>query len=63
MIATIKIQPQMNCEYICHRIQEAILKYQKDNPDLTDSILIIDIQKPNDSEPLIPRLEYDTNLT
>ena len=49
----------MECEYICHKVQEAISKYQKENnsPDLTDSLLIIDIKKPNDNIDLIPKLE------
>jgi hypothetical protein len=59
MIITIKLQQQMECEYICHKVQEAISKYQKENnsPDLTDSLLIIDIKKPNDNIDLIPKLE------
>jgi hypothetical protein len=62
MIITIKLQQQMECEYICHKVQEAISKYQKENnsPDLTDSLLIIDIKKPDDNTDLIPKLEYHT---
>lgn len=52
----------MDCGYICNKIQEAISKYQKENnsPDLTDSLLIIDIKKPDDNTDLIPKLEYLT---
>ena len=52
----------MDCGYICNKIQEAISKYQKDNnsPDLTDSLLVIDIKKPDDNTDLIPKLEYHT---
>jgi hypothetical protein len=62
MIITIKLQNQMDCGYICNKIQEAISKYQKENnsPDLTDSLLIIDIKKPDDNTDLIPKLEYHT---
>jgi hypothetical protein len=62
MIITIKLQNQMDCGYICNKIQEAISKYQKENnsPDLTDSLLIIDIKKPDDNTDLIPKLEYLT---
>jgi hypothetical protein len=65
MLTTIKIQPQMNCEFICHRIQEAIIRYQKDNngPDLTDHLLIIDIRKPNEDDSHIPKLEYKSDQT
>jgi hypothetical protein len=58
MITTIKVQPQMDCNYICQKIHGAILKYQQDNPDLTDSIVVIDIKKPYDDSNLIPKLEF-----
>lgn len=48
----------MDCNYICQRIHQAVLKYQKDNSDLTDSILVIDIKKPCDDSNLIPKLEF-----
>ena len=63
MLVTIKLQPQMSCEYICKVINEAILKHQKDHPDLTDSIVIIDIKKPIDDTNLIPKLEFNENQT
>jgi hypothetical protein len=58
MITTIKIQPQMDCNYICQRIHKAIMDYQKDNPNLTDAMVVIDIRKPYDTDQLIPKLEY-----
>jgi hypothetical protein len=63
MITTIKIEPQMNCEYICRRVHDAILKYQKENPDPTDSIVVIDIRKPNTDDSHIPKLEYKDSQT
>jgi|APCry1669189034_1035192.scaffolds.fasta_scaffold32566_2 hypothetical protein len=59
MITTIRLQQQMDCNYICKRIHEAILNYQKNNNniDLTDSMLVIDIKKPHDDYDLIPKLE------
>ena len=45
MITCIKIQQEMNCEYICGQIQKAILAYQKHSPDLTGALLIIDIKQ------------------
>ena len=49
----------MNCEFICHRIQEAIIKYQKENnnPDLTDHLVVIDIRQSYESNPLVLNLE------
>lgn len=45
MIETIRIQNQMNCEFICQKVHAAITKYQKDNPDLNDTLIVIDIKK------------------
>lgn len=53
----------MDCGYICQRVHEAILKYQKDNPDPTDSIVVIDIKKASENDDLIPKLEYKSNQT
>lgn len=58
MIVSIKLQPEMQCEYICHRIHEAVTKYQKENPDLSNSLLVIDIKKTHDDDSYIPKLEY-----
>jgi hypothetical protein len=58
MIISIKIQPQMDCAYICQKVQEAISKYQKDNLDMTDTMILIDIKKPSDDTDLIPKLEF-----
>jgi hypothetical protein len=53
----------MDCGYICQRVHEAILKYQKENPDPTDSIVVIDIKKVSQDDDLIPKLEYKTTQT
>jgi hypothetical protein len=58
MITTIKIQPQMDCNYICQRIHQAILQYQKDNQNVNDTMLVIDIRKPYDDDNLISKLEF-----
>lgn len=63
MITTIKIQTQMDCNYICHRVHQAILNYQRDNPDLTDTIVVIDIKKPYNNHDHIPKIEYKSNST
>jgi len=62
MIVSIKLQNQMDCEYICRKIQEAIVRYQQQNniPDITEHLLIIDIKKPNEDIELIPKLENHT---
>ena len=60
MIETIRIENQMNCEVICQKIHSAIMKYQKDNPDLNDTLVIIDIKKISSDIDLIPKLEFNT---
>lgn len=65
MITTIRLQEQMDCNYICKRIHDAIVRYQKDNnnPNLTGSILVIDIKKPYEDDNLIPKLENKNSST
>jgi hypothetical protein len=58
MITTIRIQPQMDCGYVCQKIQEAVLKYQKNNSDLNDTLVVIDIRKISSDIDLIPKLEF-----
>ena len=51
----------MNCEHICQKIHQAILKYQQDSPDMSDTIIVIDIKKVSaDTDSLIPKLELKT---
>lgn len=57
MLATIKLDNNLSCEYICHTLEKAIASYQKNN-DITDSLLVIDIQKINDDTSLTPKLEH-----
>jgi len=63
MIMTIRIQPQMDCNYICQKVHQAIIKYQKENPDPTDAIVVIDIKQPIDDSSYILRLEHNSNPT
>jgi hypothetical protein len=61
MITTIKIQAQIDCNYICQKIHEAIVRYQQTNPDVSDSLIVIDIKKiSTDTDSLIPKLELKT---
>ena len=53
----------MNCEYICNVIQHAVIRYQKDNPDLTDCLMVIDIKKPSDDTSHIPKLPDNSSST
>lgn len=59
MLTCIKLQQNISCEYVCQTIQKALEKYSKTN-DLSDSLIVIDIQKVTDDNSLIPKLEYKT---
>jgi hypothetical protein len=51
----------MNCEHICQKIHQAILKYQQNSPDMSDTLIVIDIKKVSaDTDSLIPKLEFKT---
>jgi GTP-binding protein EngB required for normal cell division len=54
----------MDCNYICNKIQQAIINYQKSNPDLSDAMIVIDIKKPvsNDTN-MIPKITYKNSPT
>jgi len=61
MITTIKIQNGLDCNYICHRINQAIVSYQKYNNDLNDTLIIVEIKKISD-ETITPKyIEYKPN--
>jgi len=61
MITTIKLQAQMDCNYICQKVHQAILKYQQTSRDISDALIVIDIKKiSTDSDSLIPKLEFKT---
>ena len=53
----------MDCNYICQKVHQAIIKYQQDNPDLTDSIVVIDIKQPTDDSSYILKLEHNSDPT
>lgn len=57
MLMSIKLQHQLSCEYICEHIQKMLVRYQKEN-DVSDCVLVFDIQKVTDDTSLIPKIEY-----
>ena len=60
MLASIRIQSDMPCEYICQQIQAALMSYHKNNPDLSDCFLVIDIKKVTNDCDIIPKIEHKT---
>ena len=61
MLACIKVQQNIQCEYICHQLQLALAKYQKNNPDIKDLYITVDIRTVKDDDSLIPKLEHKTS--
>jgi len=61
MLASIRIQPNMPCEYICQQMQAALMSYQKHNSDLSDCFLVIDIKKVSSDCDSIPKIEHKSN--
>lgn len=57
MLTSIRLVPNLPCEYICHHVQKIVTKYQQENPTDTDLYLVIDIKRPLDSNDMIPKLE------
>lgn len=47
----------MSCEYICQTLQKTLERYSKTN-DISDSLIVINIQKVTDDNSLVPKLEY-----
>lgn len=58
MLTSIRLVPNLPCEYICQHVQRIVHNYQKDNPADTDLYLVIDIKRPVDSNDMIPKLEH-----
>ena len=46
----IRLDKEIPCDYICHSIQKLIESHMKDNPNLVDSVLVIDIKTIIDCE-------------
>jgi len=60
MIA-INLNQPISCEGLCGSIQNLITKYQRDNPQSKDVLLVIDIKEVSCSVyPDLPKLEHKT---
>jgi hypothetical protein len=58
MICTIKLTQNISCEYICKTVQDLINYHNKNNQDLTDAMITIEIKKPTYDVDMIPKLEF-----
>lgn len=59
MKLSISLGQNLQCEYICQKIQKLISQHQQNSQDLSRSLLVIDIVTPIDGgDSHIPKLEY-----
>jgi hypothetical protein len=57
MLACIRLEQNMSCEYICQTVQKAIISYTQEHTDIHNALLVINIQKAVDDSSLVPKLE------
>jgi hypothetical protein len=58
MAICIKLDKEISCEYICHRIQEMLNKHNQNNTTNQETVLTIDIKEIIDAVETTPKLEY-----
>lgn len=64
MKLSISLNQNLQCEYICQKIQKLITQHQQNSQDLSRSLLVIDIITPIDGgDNHIPKLEYNPKCT
>lgn len=63
MIIGITLDKTISCENICKNIQNLVNSFQKNNPDLSNSIMTISIKNISETQiPDVPKLEYKNSL-
>lgn len=61
MLTCIKLDGNIQCEFVCSRIQKALTNYIKQNPDHKDNlILVIDIKQISDDNSSLPKLTFNS---
>jgi hypothetical protein len=64
MKLSISLGQNLQCEYICQKIQKLITQHQQNGQDLSGSLLTIDIITTIDGgDNHIPKLEYNPDCT
>ena len=59
----IKLNKEIQCEYICGIVQKIVTEYLKHNDNLSESVLVLDIRKITDGgDHHIPKLEYKNSI-
>lgn len=58
VILSIKLDKNLDCQYLCNKIQQLINWHNKNDPITPDSILTITIKKITDSDVAPLRIEY-----
>jgi CobQ-like glutamine amidotransferase family enzyme len=55
----LKIQNNMQCEYICQKVQELVNKFQRAGGNLSDSFIVMTIKTVSQNDDSsIPELEF-----
>jgi|688.fasta_scaffold330307_3 hypothetical protein len=56
----LKIQNNMQCEYICQKVQELVNKFQVAGGNLSDSFIVMNIKTiSQNDDSSIPKLEFN----
>jgi|688.fasta_scaffold32232_9 hypothetical protein len=59
----IKISNEINCNTICSIVDRAITKFKKENGDISDCVISIEIKKIIDTtKQEIPKIGYNENV-
>ena len=59
----INLNQPISCEGLCNQIQDLMIKYQQDNPNNKDLVLVINIKEISYTKyPDVPKLEYKGEL-
>lgn len=59
-MVALTLNKNIDCNILCKQIGEYVGKYQQENGDLTDCVLVIDIKKIIDSQEIsqIPKITF-----
>jgi len=59
MRISLSLNQQLNCEAICHKLNKMIESYQKENNNIQECLLVVDIKKPLEyiGDNPLPKLE------
>jgi hypothetical protein len=63
MLRAITLNKEISCEQICEMIASMVNQYRISQPDLSNSIMVIDIKDISNSiDPEVPKIEMNHNV-